>query len=321
MKTFRYVIKKDSVAILLCAVLLVMNFAVFKLYDIYFSPFLYSSLIAVVFLIIFIVSDWFKEVRRKNEREFIKNSIITDYSGLPEADTELEADYQEMIIKLGRELERLNDEYYEEKSDAEDYYTAWVHQIKNPIAVMKMKLSEDTPENRELSAELFRIEQYVDMALHYIRLGSEYTDLHIEEYSLDELIKESIRKYAPLFVGKKLTLDYTPADVTVVTDRKWFSCILDQFISNAVKYTSAGSVSIFVNEGELHIKDTGLGIEKQDLPRIFQKGYTGNNGRIGQKSSGLGLYLAKKAADLISVKIRAVSVPSEGSDFIIDFRK
>lgn len=321
MKTLKFVLKKNSAAILLCAILLTVNYAVFKLYAIYTEPFVYSSLIAVAFLVLFVAVDYLKEKRKKDERQHTVDSILSDYSNLPEADSLLEADYQVMINKLGRELERITEEYSEEKKDAEDYYTAWVHQIKTPIAVMKLKLSDDTPENHALSAELFRIEQYVDMVLQYIRLGSDINDLVIKEYSLDDIIKESVRKFAPQFVEKKLRLDYVATDESIVTDRKWFSCILEQFLSNAIKYTGEGTISITVANDKLTVSDTGIGIAAEDLPRIFEKGYTGNNGRIGQKSSGLGLYLAKKAADMLSLSISAQSEVGKGSSFTIDYSK
>lgn len=134
------------------------------------------------------------------------------------------------------------------------------------------------------------------MVLQYIRIGSGTNDLVIREYRLDELIRDAVRKQAGQFVEKRLRFCYLPTDATVITDRKWFSCILDQLLSNAVKYTQSGSVSVTVKDGFLSVSDTGIGIMPEDLPRIFEKGYTGANGRLEQKSSGLGLYLAKKAA-------------------------
>ena len=138
---------------------------------------------------------------------------------------------------------------------------------------------------------------------------------------LDELIREAVRKQAPLFVEKRLRLDYIKTDAVIVTDQKWFVCVLEQILSNAVKYTPSGTVTIREENGLLLISDTGVGIAAEDLPRIFEKGYTGNNGRLGQKSSGLGLYLAKKAADLIGVPLSAESSVGKGSTFTIDIRE
>ena len=233
----------------------------------------------------------------------------------------MEEDYQKMITALGGRIETLTLETDAARQDMLDYYTAWVHQIKTPIAVMRLKLADDTPEHHALNLELSRIEQYVDMVLQYIRIGSGTNDLVIREYELDELIRETVRKLAPQFVENRIGLQFEPTGERIVTDQKWFSCILEQLLTNAVKYTPAGTVTIRMEDGLLTIADTGIGIAPEDLPRIFEKGYTGANGRIGQKSSGLGLYLAKKAADLLSVRIDARSIVGKGSSFTLDVRK
>jgi len=160
----------------------------------------------------------------------------------------------------------------------------------------------------------------VEMVLTYIRLESDTNDLTIREYPLDELIRGSIRKFAPQFVGRRLYVHYEGTEVTLVTDKLWFSQILDQLLSNAVKYTQSGGVTIEVSGQQVVISDTGMGIAPEDLPRIFEKGYTGLNGRAGQKSSGLGLYLCKKAADKLAIPIRAESEPGKGSRFILSLK-
>ena len=206
-----------------------------------------------------------------------------------------------MIGALSAEINQLQTGFSVKKQADNDYYTAWVHQIKTPIATMKLLLSENSEEHRALSAELFRIEQYVEMVLDYIRLESDVNDLVIKEYALDEMIRESLHKFAPQFILRKLKLAYKPTDQVVVTDKKWLTFILDQLISNAIKYTPEGEIRVSVEGNKVKISDTGIGIAPEDIPRIFEKGYTGANGRIGQKSSGLGLFLSKKAANLLSV--------------------
>ena len=262
-----------------------------------------------------------REKRYAAERARVLSAILTEWRSLPQAHSLAEQDTQDMVAILGQARERITAENDAKQQDMLDYYTTWVHQIKTPIAVMRMKLSEDTPEHRALSAELQRVEQYADMVLQYIRIGSAVNDLVIREYALDEMIREAVRKQSGQFVEKRLRLCYTPAGVTVVTDKKWFACILDQLLSNAVKYTREGAVTIAYHDGFLTISDTGVGIAPEDLPRIFEKGYTGLNGRIGQKSSGLGLYLAKKAADLLSIPITAESALGKGSAFTLDLRQ
>ena len=202
-----------------------------------------------------------------------------------------------------------------------DYYAAWVHQIKAPIAVMKILLQQqDTRENRELSAELFRVEQYVEMALSYIRLGEGASDLVIRECDLDEIIRKTVRKYAGQFIRRKIRLVYDGTDMKALTDEKWLSFILEQLLSNAVKYTpEGGTVTIAADRcRRISVTDTGIGIAPEDLPRIFEKGYTGYNGRLDKKSTGIGLYLCRQAADRLGHRLTAASEPGRGSCFTVD---
>ena len=202
----------------------------------------------------------------------------------------------------------------------EDYYATWVHQIKAPIAVMNVLLQqEDTETNQNLKAELFRVEQYVEMALGYVRLDSGTKDLVIAQYPLDEIIRKSIRKYAGQFIRRRIRLIYEGTDQIVLTDEKWLSFIIEQLLSNAVKYTLKGTVTIIVSEEKkLTVTDTGMGIAPEDLPRIFEKGYTGYNGRMERKSTGIGLYLSQMAAKKLGHQITVVSKLGEGSSFTID---
>ncbi len=207
--------------------------------------------------------------------------------------------------------------------DMMDYYSTWVHQIKTPIAAMRMKLQlEDTDSNRALLTDLFHIEQYVEMVLCYIRLDSESTDFVLKKYNIDWILKESIHKYAGEFVHKRLSLEYKPINRQVLTDEKWLSFIVEQVLSNAIKYTNKGSVTILLNDEDiLIIRDTGIGISSEDLPRIFEKGYTGYNGRLHKKSTGLGLYLSKKAANKLSCRMWVESELGKGTSVYIDLHK
>ena len=229
-------------------------------------------------------------------------------------------DYHYMIDSLSQRLREGEAAFDEERQDMLDYYTAWVHQIKTPIAVIRLELQDkDTDESRKLMSELFRIERYVDMVLQYVRLGSESNDLMIREYDLQELLRESVRKYASQFIAAKVTLDLKPVSKKIITDKKWFAVIVEQILSNAIKYAPEGKVTIELDSGErLVITDNGIGIGEEDLPRIFEKGYTGKNGRLSVNSSGLGLYLCKSAADKLNIPLRARSAPDRGASFILD---
>ena len=321
MKIWKETLRRNREAIMVFVAMTTGNAVIFTLYGISLEPLLYSAVLAFILLLALLVRRFFREKRRSLERASAEVSITASWRTLPEADSLAEEEYQNMIALLGAELERLAAEADAERQDMLDYYTAWVHQIKTPIAVMRLKLSQDTAEHHALRGELQRIEQYVDMVLQYVRISSGSNDLVIREYALDELIREAIRKQATQFVQKRLRLCYTPMEAVIVTDQKWFVCILDQLLSNAVKYTNEGTVTVEFREGLLKISDTGIGIAAEDLPRIFEKGYTGSNGRLEQKSSGLGLYLAKKSADLLSIPLRAESTVGGGSTFTLDLRQ
>jgi len=282
----------------------------------------YAGALTLLLSVLAVGFQCLRALREASRRERSLRAIRSEWRNLPDPETFSEKEYQDAIRALGEETERLQSEFEAGQRDMADYYTAWVHQIKTPIAVMRMLLSDrDTEESRALSAELFRIEQYVEMVLTYIRLEADTSDLMIREYPLDDIIRGSIRKYASQFVGRRLYVHYGGTEVKLVTDKLWFSQILDQLLSNAVKYTPSGGVTVEVTAESVVISDTGIGIAPEDLPRIFEKGYTGANGRLGQKSSGLGLYLCKKAADRLGVPIRAESTPGKGSVFTLDIRQ
>ena len=186
---------------------------------------------------------------------------------------------------------------------------------------MRMTLQgEDTEEHRGLLAELFRIESYVEMVLSYLRLGDGSSDFLFREYELDGIIRQALHKYAPLFIKKRIGLSYEKTDCTVLTDEKWLLFMIEQVLSNAVKYTQ-GMVAITVTKDSvLQIEDTGIGIAPEDIPRIFEKGFTGYNGRADKKSTGLGLYLCRMAAEKLSHKLSVQSVVGKGTVFSIDLK-
>lgn len=229
MKQITSTLKKNRLSIILFLIFVIVDFSVFALYEASLEPAIYSSVIGLVILLAALVIDCCKERKKEKERQFLLSSVSYDISNMPKADTSAEEDYQQMLRILTAELEKLKTEYSKESHNSIDYYTNWVHQIKTPIAVMKLKLTDDTPENRALSDELFRIEQYVDMVLQYIRLGSESNDLLIREYDLDELIKESVKKFAHQFIGKRLKLEYSPVGRKIVTDKNGFPAFLSSF--------------------------------------------------------------------------------------------
>lgn len=234
---------------------------------------------------------------------------------LPAADDIAGDDYQEIIRLLCQEQQRRDSAAAARFSDMVDYYTVWAHQIKTPIASMRLTLSgEDSALARTLSAELFRIEQYVEMVLMFLRLDSDTTDFVFAEHALDGIVRQAVRKFAGEFISRRLTLKLDIGEVAVLTDEKWLSFVIEQVLSNALKYTREGGISITLESPKtLCISDTGVGIDPGELPRIFEKGFTGYNGRRDMKASGIGLYLCRRICSDLGHSISVQSVPGAGT--------
>lgn len=252
---------------------------------------------------------------------FNKHRKLTQ-NEIPASSDPIEKDYQEIIRKLKEEEAYSRQKTTSDYNNMVEYYTVWAHQIKTPIASMRLQIqSEDTESARKLIGDLNRIEAYVEMVLTFLRLDSDSTDYLIKEYDLDEIIRPAIRKFSREFILKKLKLEYEPIEFKTITDSKWLTFIIEQVISNAVKYTSEGYVRIYMSEpGILCIEDTGVGISEEDLPRIFENGYTGFNGREDKRASGIGLYLCKRISDNLGHKIYAQSKVGEGTKIFLDMR-
>lgn len=301
-------------------------FAVFAasmlLYGISASAAVYPVVICAVLGILYLAGDFlFFQLRRKKELAALRGCITEASLYLPSPAAVADEEYSELIVLLCdkiKEAERVFDDRY---CGMTDYYTVWAHQIKTPIAAMRLRLqNEDTELSRKLQNDLFRVEGYVNMALTYLRLESDSTDYVIKEQNLDRIIRECVKKFSGEFILKKLTLNYTPTDLTVVTDEKWLSFVIEQLLSNALKYTAAGSIGIYSPDGSsLCISDTGIGITPEDIPRIFENGFTGKNGRYDKRSSGIGLYLCRRICKNLGHGISVTSVVGGGSVFKIDF--
>ncbi len=265
---------------------------------------LYSGAICAAVLAAFTLADYLRFRKKRAALGRLKAEIAESLDNLPAPDNDIERGYAELCAQLYGELSQLRAQGERRLSDMSDYYTMWAHQIKTPIAAMRLLLGgQDTAQSRELSEELLRIEQYTQMVLCYIRLESPQSDLVIRPCSLDGMIKRAVRRFSTQFIRKKLTLTYEPADAQVLTDEKWFVFVLEQLLSNAVKYTREGGVTITADAHTLRIADTGIGIAPEDLPRIFDKGYTGCNGRADMKASGIGLYLCRRICASLGISI------------------
>lgn len=296
----------------------------FFLYHLPVEAVLYPASLCILLSIFFILTD-FVRVRKKHLRLLeVRKLNAAMISSLPETETVEDRDYQDIIRALQTETLRLETTSGTDYQNMVDYYTLWVHQIKTPIASMKLSLqTEDTPLSRKLSSDLFRIEQYVEMVLAYLRLDFASGDYVFRKHSIDSIIKDAVRKFASEFITRKIHLEYQPSEQTVITDEKWLSFVVEQIISNALKYTRQdGCVKIYIDEPKtLCIEDNGIGIAPEDLPRIFEKGYTGYNGHADKRASGIGLYLCRRICRNLGADITVLSEPDKGTTVRINLEE
>ena len=245
----------------------------------------------------------------------MEEAIFVTAEDLPETTTLIEEDYQHLIQRLVRENRQRQAAADSMLEDLTSYYTLWVHQIKTPIAAMDLLLQAGPDRATEMEIELQKIAQYVDMVLQYLRLDSTAKDLVLQRCQLDAVVRQTVRKYAKLFILKKIQLVFQETKWEVLSDEKWLCFLLEQLLSNALKYTpEGGKISIFLDgETNLVIADTGIGIAPEDLLRVFEKGFTGNNGRMDKKATGIGLYLCRRVTNLLGHTISIASEPGVGT--------
>ena len=224
--------------------------------------------------------------------------------------------------RLVNENKTLKSEMLNQKDDLNAYFLMWLHQIKTPMTVSKLLLEKpDDTTNTKLKMQLMYIEQYINMAMNYLKMIDHSTDMDITEVNLDDIIKNLLKKYSLLFIHNHISLEYQSNLTYVISDSQWLTILIEQILSNALKYTENGKIAIQYLEEKhaLEIKDTGIGIRSEDIPKIFDRGYSGFNGRMNEKSSGLGLYLARKISERLNIQIEVESKLSKGSIFRLVF--
>lgn len=320
MKSFLFYLRQRrrrlAVNLLFCAIFA----GTFALFRLPVRAVLYALLICLLVGFFLVSADYRRVLKKHRQLERIRSMADAAPENFPPADCAEDSDYQQIIRLLREEQFAFRTETGKRYENMVDYYTIWAHQIKTPIASMRLHLqNEDSPLSRKLSSDLFRIEQYADMVLTFLRLDSDSTDYVFREYDLDKIVKSAVKKFSSEFIGRKLSLVYEPLNTTVVTDEKWLSFVIEQVLSNALKYTPSGSITISLAGGKtLRIEDTGIGIAPEDLPRIFENGYTGYNGRTDRKASGIGLYLCRRICTNLGHTITASSTVDVGTVIDID---
>lgn len=312
-----FYLKSKRTAILTILLSLGIFLSIFSLYSLPLEAVAYAVLLSGIFIFCVAIITFALFYKKHKLLKKGKDHLMIDEDWFPKPKDLIEGDYQRIIQKINRDREEAINKKDRAFADMLDYYTIWGHQIKTPIAAMRLILQSDTPDkNDELMDQLFKVEQYVEMVLQYLRMENMSADLMFKQYSLDEMVKQGVRKYAKSFIRKKIKLNYEPLNCFVLTDEKWLVFVIEQVLSNALKYTNNGEIFIYMDlksPNTLVIEDTGIGIEQEDLPRVFEKGFTGYNGRTNKKSTGIGLYLCKQILSKLSHTIEIESVVGRGT--------
>lgn len=312
-----YLKEKMSLVVLLFSIL-ASFFSVFLIYDLNISAFI-TALCVIIFAVLLYFSFDYINYYKVNKKIILslKNKVY---------DIDIDSDnasntnklLNEIIINQNQEIIELNSDIARIKNDYNEHFSTWVHQIKTPIFALDLLINKlENKDKYLMKTRLLDIENYTNNALYFVRLESKTNDLSFETFSVLDLSKQVAKKFKLFFIEKNLSLKLSSEDMMVLSDKKYLAFILEQILLNALKYTEKGEISIdFDKENKaIIIADTGIGIMAQDLPRIFEKGYTGYNGRMNQKSSGLGLNLVKKACDMLEIKVEVESELAKGSKF------
>ena len=324
-------LKKNRKPILFYLLFLGVFYLVLYLYGVRADALGYAVFLSLVtFIVLGLFDLWRYQARIKTIGEAFRN-MPYELGSLPAPLDIPEEKYQEEVRMLGERLVLQENDSRRSRQEMLDFYSLWAHQIKTPLAAMNLLLqSEEAREDKdakifqEMRMELFKTGQYVDMVLSYLRAEDMSSDLLLKEYSLDEIVRQAVRKYSGMFILKKIRLEYEPCKEIVLTDEKWLLFVLEQLLSNALKYTEKGFIRIRMEQGSpavLLIEDSGIGIQAEDLPRVFEKGFTGYNGRQDKKSTGIGLYLCRMICEKLNHTVTIASELGKGTAVRLDLTR
>lgn len=296
-------------------------FLTFYLYEFSFAPFFDGWLFTAFVLVVYSVVSFYRSFRKQKQLDLLatKDLQLSNLVFLPKAATLSEQTYQE-VLRLVLENKNQEQEELQQKQRAMlDDFGLWLHQIKTPVAALDLLIQSGQLDPRTMKNEVFKINEYLQMILNYMRQNLDQADLVFQQLSIEKIIKSVVKKYATFFSQKDLSLQLGNLEGRVYSDQKWLIFILEQVIFNAIKYTENGTISISFSDNQLTIQDTGIGIRSEDLPRVFEKGYTGMNGREQQRASGLGLYLSQEAAEKLGCRLYIESQVKKGTTVTIVF--
>ena len=342
MKLFLDYISKIKFYIILQLFPVMLAEIIFFLYQLPIEPMVYVTVFWLITGICACLNGFYRYRKKVEQLELIAAAPDINLSQMDSPVGQDERFQQEIMQQLNQMRIDVENASQKSSEDMTDYYTMWAHQIKTPIFALRLLLQESTEENKEKLSELFKIEQYVEMVLGYLRTEDMSSDLKLSRCSLDRIIRDQIHKYAGIFVSKKLTLTYESISQDVLTDEKWLGFVIGQILSNALKYTRTGGIRIYlekklsldtddvsisignddcnkVEKLTLVIEDTGIGIRAEDIPRIFEKGYTGVNGRDDNRATGIGLYLSNKIMRKLGHRLYITSMEGKGTKVFLEF--
>ena len=312
----RAYLKQQRLGIIVGTILLITVTFILTMYELPLAGLTYSLALTTITWVLYLVYKGYHYVRKCQ----LLSQVSTSLEHLNVGEDLIDVKYYTLLKSLYDEKYELLSQMDAKQTELSDYYTLWTHQIKTPIAAMRLLLQASAAPS-EQHQELFKIEQYVEMALTFLRLESISADLDFREYSLDDMVKQAVKKYAPFFIQKNIALKLDELGRNILTDQKWLQFALEQLISNAIKYTNAGSVAIYMEADTLVIEDTGIGIGEEDLPRIFERGFTGYNGRMDKKSTGIGLFLCHQIFEKLAHTMTFTSEVGKGTKVYLDLSR
>ncbi|GIQ69160.1 sensor histidine kinase [Xylanibacillus composti] len=286
---------------------------------------LYVAFLSTLLFVIFLVFRYYKETRFY--KSLLQREHNLDMTTIADASSPLERIVAE---SLTGEIEQLRQDAAMNRlllEQEKDELLAWIHEVKTPLTAMRLMMDrmQHDPVKAQLHVEWLRLHHLLDQQLHQKRLPFMENDLYIDAVNLEDIVVQEIKTLQAWCIQKGLGFDIQLAVTEVLSDAKWLSFILRQLLSNAVKYSEQADITILSEQRRQHtvllIRDAGMGIDPKDLPRIFDKGFTSTTEHQNGAATGMGLYLAKKAAQSLHIAIDAASTPGEGTTFTLTFPK